>query len=358
MKKNGPCGIMINNKDSEEYMKLSDFDYKLPKERIAKNPAEKRDASRLMVLRRKGGSIEHRVFSEIVDYLKPSDLLVVNSTKVIPARLIGRKKGTGGEVEILLLRQESEDFWNCLVRPGRRLMPGAKVEFKSGLMEAEIAEYRQGGQRLVKFSHGGDFYQALEKTGQVPLPPYINRDLQEWDRERYQTIYAKQAGAVAAPTAGLHFTPDLMASIKAKGIEVLEVLLHVGWGTFKGVEAEDISDHKMEAEYYTISSETAGKLEKAKRENRRIIAVGTTTSRALESFGQSGQLSDWTEIFIYPSYEFKIVDALVTNFHLPKSTLIMLVSALAGRDNIMRAYEVAIEEKYRFYSYGDAMLII
>ena len=339
-------------------MKLSEFDYQLPQELIAKQPTEKRDASRLMVLHRDDGRIEHRKFSDILEYLSPSDILVVNNTKVIPARLIGHKKGTGGEVEILLLRQESEGRWNCLVRPGRRLMPGAKVEFKEGLMEAEIIEHREGGQRLVKFSYNGDFYQVLEKVGQVPLPPYLDRHPQEADKNRYQTIYAKEEGAVAAPTAGLHFTPELMEKVKDKGVEVLEILLHVGWGTFKGVEAEDIREHSMDAEYYRISREAADKLKNGKMGNRRIIAIGTTTSRALESFGQSGKLSDWTEIFIYPPYQFKIVDSLVTNFHLPKSTLIMLVSALAGRENVMKAYQQAIENKYRFYSYGDAMMVI
>ena len=269
-----------------------------------------------MVLHRDDGRIEHRKFGDILEYLDPSDILVVNNTKVIPARLIGRKKQTGGEVEILLLRYESENLWNCLVRPGRRLMPGAKVEFKEGLMEAEIMEHREGGQRLVKFTHQGDFYQTLEKVGQVPLPPYIDRKPMEADKNRYQTIYAKEEGAVAAPTAGLHFTPELMSSIKNKGVEVLEILLHVGWGTFKGVEADDIREHKMDAEYYKISREAADKIKNGKMGNRRIIAIGTTTSRALESFGQSGKLSDWTEIFIYPPYQFKIVDSLVTNFHL------------------------------------------
>jgi len=339
-------------------MKLSDFDYKLPQELIAKCPAEKRDASRLMILHRNDGKVEHRRFGDIIEYLDPSDILVVNNTKVVPARLMGHKKGTGGEVEILLLRKESENQWNCLVRPGRRLMPGTNVEFKDGQMEAEIVEYRPGGQRLVRFSQAGDFYQTLEQVGQVPLPPYIDREPHETDKARYQTIYAKEEGAVAAPTAGLHFTPELMDSIKSKGIEVLEVLLHVGWGTFKGVEAEDIREHRMDAEYYNISQVVGEKLEKAKIENRKIIAVGTTTSRALESFGQNGKLSDRTEIFIYPPYEFKMINALVTNFHLPKSTLIMMVSALAGRENVMKAYQEAIRERYRFYSYGDAMMII
>ncbi|MBI4725841.1 tRNA preQ1(34) S-adenosylmethionine ribosyltransferase-isomerase QueA [candidate division TA06 bacterium] len=339
-------------------MKLSEFDYQLPEELIAKHPAKKRDASRLMVLNRSDGPVEHRRFSDIVEYLKPSDILVVNNTKVIPARLMGHKMQTGGEAEILLLRQESDNLWNCLVRPGRRLMPGARVEFSGGLMEAEIAEYRQGGQRLVKFGYRGDFYQILERVGQVPLPPYIDRQPREADRNRYQTVYAKEKGAVAAPTAGLHFTPELMASIKNQGIKILEILLHVGWGTFKGVEAEDIREHKMEAEFYNISPAVGEKISKAKMENRRIVAVGTTTSRALESFGHSGKLSDWTEIFIYPPYQFKIVDSLVTNFHLPKSTLIMLVSALAGRKNVMKAYQEAIKQRYRFYSYGDAMMVI
>jgi len=339
-------------------MKLSSFDYNLPLELIAKSPAEKRDASRLMVLHRDDGRVEHRKFSDIVEFLNPSDILVVNNTKVIPARLIGRKKQTGGEVEILLLRHESEKLWNCLVRPGRRLLPGAKVEFKEGLMAAEIVEHREGGQRLVRFTHQVDFYQTLEKVGQVPLPPYIDRKPMEADKNRYQTIYAKEEGAVAAPTAGLHFTPELMSSIKNKGVEVLEILLHVGWGTFKGVEAEDIREHRMDAEYYRISQEAAEKIKNGKLENRKIVVVGTTTSRALESYGQSGKLSDWTEIFIYPPYQFKIVDSLVTNFHLPKSTLIMLVSALAGRENVMAAYQQAIDNKYRFYSYGDAMMVV
>jgi len=339
-------------------MKLSDFDYKLPEELIAKQPVEKRDASRLMVLHRDDGRIEHRKFSDIGEYLDSSDILVVNTTRVIPARLIGHKKHTGGEAEILLLRQESENLWNCLVRPGKRLMSGAKVGFAGGLMEAEIMEQREGGQRLVKFSYQGDFYQTLEMVGQVPLPPYIDRHPQEADKNRYQTIYAKKNGAVAAPTAGLHFTPELIASIKAKGVEVLEILLHVGWGTFKGVEADDIREHRMDAEYYRIDPKTAEKIKQAKSENRRIVSVGTTTSRALESFGQSGKLSDWTEIFIYPPYQFTIVDSLVTNFHLPKSTLIMLVSALVGRENVINAYQEAIRERYRFYSYGDAMMVI
>lgn len=339
-------------------MKLSGFDYILPPELIAQSPAERRDSSRLMVLHREDGCIEHRCFSDITGYLGPSDIIVVNTTKVIPARLIGRKHRTGGEVELLLLRQESEQCWSCLARPGRRLMPGARVELGGGEMEAEIVEYRAGGQRLVRFSHQGEFYQALEKVGRVPLPPYIARKPEEIDRSRYQTVYARQAGAVAAPTAGLHFTEQLLNDIKARGVEVQEIVLHVGWGTFKKVEKEDIQQHRMDAEYYQIASSVADILSRARKDNRRIVAVGTTTSRALESFGQTGQLSGWTEIFIYPPYQFRMIDALVTNFHLPKSTLLMLVSALAGRERLMRAYQEAIRERYRFYSYGDAMLVV
>lgn len=339
-------------------MKLSEFDYILPPDLIAQSPAERRDSSRLMVLHRQDGCVEHRCFTDITEYLRPSDIMLVNTTKVIPARLIGRKHRTGGMVELLLLRQESERCWICLSRPGRRLLPGARVVFDGGEMEAEVVECRADGQRLVRFSHQGEFYQALEKVGRMPLPPYIDRKPEETDRRRYQTVYARQAGAVAAPTAGLHFTEQLLSEIKSRGVEVLEILLHVGWGTFKKVEKEDIRQHRMEAEYYQIASSVADTLSRARKDHRRIFAVGTTTSRALESFGLTGQLSGWTEIFIYPPYSFRMVDALVTNFHLPKSTLLMLVSALVGREHLMRAYQEAIRERYRFYSYGDAMLVV
>ena len=339
-------------------MKLSEFDYILPPDLIAQSPAERRDSSRLMVLHRQDGCVEHRCFTDITGYLRPSDIMVVNTTKVIPARLIGRKHRTGGMVELLLLRQESERCWICLSRPGRRLLPGARVVFDGGEMEAEVVECQTGGQRLVRFSHQGEFYQALEKVGRMPLPPYIDRKPEETDRRRYQTVYARQAGAVAAPTAGLHFTEQLLNEIKSRGVEVLEILLHVGWGTFKKVEKEDIRQHRMEAEYYQIASSVADTLSRARKDHRRIFAVGTTTSRALESFGLTGQLYGWTEIFIYPPYSFRMVDALVTNFHLPKSTLLMLVSALVGREHLMRAYQEAIRERYRFYSYGDAMLVV
>jgi S-adenosylmethionine:tRNA ribosyltransferase-isomerase len=343
--------------------KLSDFDYDLPSGLIAQQPVEPRDASRLMVLHRPTGLIEHRFFCDISDYLKPDDLLVVNNTKVVPARLLGRKAGTGGQVEILLLRRVESDTWSCLVRPGRRLRVGSSVEFNCGL-SAEILGVQDGGRRLVGFRLDGgkitgeDLVPILEKVGHVPLPPYIDRPDEKADRERYQTIYAQEPGAVAAPTAGLHFTPELMAKIRAMGVAVAEILLHVGWGTFKSVEAEDIKQHRMDAEYYRIGSAVADQLRQAKAGGSRIVAVGTTTTRALEAYAHSGKTEDWTEIFIYPPYQFKLVDALVTNFHLPKSTLLMLVSALAGTELIKQAYAEAVRERYRFYSYGDAMLIV
>ncbi|HTY07699.1 MAG TPA: tRNA preQ1(34) S-adenosylmethionine ribosyltransferase-isomerase QueA [Candidatus Edwardsbacteria bacterium] len=339
-------------------MKLSDFDYQLPPGLIAQKPAEPRDGSRLMVLHRDSGAVEHAVFRDIARYLRPDDLLVVNNTKVMPARLLGRKSGSGGEVEILLLRRVEGGTWSCLVRPGRRLRPGAEVEIGDGKLRARILQYQDRGRRLVEFRHDGDFFAVLEEVGHVPLPPYIARGDAPADRQRYQTVYAREAGAVAAPTAGLHFTPELLAQVKSKGVEVLDVLLHVGWGTFKSVEADDVRQHRMDAEYYRIPDQTAAALKVAQAGGRRIVAVGTTTTRALESFAASGKTEDWTEIFIYPPYRFQLVGALVTNFHLPKSTLLMLVSAIAGAENIRKAYAEAIRERYRFYSYGDAMLII
>ena len=352
LRRPGRCAIMLNK------MKLSDFNYHLPPELIAKRPVEPRDSSRLMILHRTTGLIEHRLFRDISDYLRPDDLLVVNNTKVLPARLLGRKAGTGGQAEILLLRKVEGDTWSCLVRPGRRLRPGAEIEIGGGRLVARIVAYQDQGRRLVTFRHDGDFLKVLEQVGHVPLPPYILRPDVEADRSRYQTVYAKEAGAVAAPTAGLHFTPELMARIKSSGVAVLEVLLHVGWGTFKSVEVEDIRQHKMDAEYYRIDPQVADLLRPAKARGHRIVVVGTTTTRALEAYALSGKTEDWTEIFIYPPYRFKLIDALVTNFHLPKSTLLMLVSALAGMDLIKRAYAEAVRERYRFYSYGDAMLII
>lgn len=342
---------------------MSDFDYNLPPELIAQRPAEPRDSSRLMVLHRQSGRIEHRVFSDITDYLGPKDLLVLNNTKVIPARLLGRKAGTGAEVEILLLRPAEDGCWSCLVRPGRRLKAGSKVEFEGGL-SAEIQSRQDRGKRLVAFNRGGmkisasELISILEKVGHVPLPPYIARPDEEADHNRYQTVYAREPGAVAAPTAGLHFTPKLLEDIKGRETRVLEVLLHVGWGTFKAVEAEDIRAHRMDEEYYRIDKAVTEELGSARKDGRRVVAVGTTTVRALESFASTGNVEGWTDIFIHPPYRFRMVDALVTNFHLPRSTLLMLVSALAGAELIKRAYAEAVRENYRFYSYGDAMLII
>lgn len=339
-------------------LRLSDFDYHLPPELIAQRPAERRDGSRLLVLHRENGRIEHRQFGDIVLFLKPDDLLVLNATKVIPARLLGRKSGSGGQAELLLLRRRSDKQWECLVKPGRRLMPGARIEFAEGPMTAEILENQGRGRRLVSFDFLGDFFGLLDRAGHVPLPPYIGRGDEPEDRERYQTVYARDPGSVAAPTAGLHFTPEILERAREKGVGVLEVVLHVGWGTFKEVEAVDIRQHRMEEEYYRIDAAAAEEIYRARDEGRRIVAVGTTAVRALESFARSGKHEGWTEIFIHPPCGFNLVGALVTNFHLPRSTLLMLVSALAGVENIRKSYAEAIREGYRFYSYGDAMLII
>lgn len=340
-------------------MELTDFDYDLPKELIAQTPIEPRDASRMLYLPKKRGESEHSAFRRLPDYLVPGDLLVFNKTRVIPARLLGEKEGTGGQVEVFLLRQEGPELWNCLVRPGRRLRPGARLSFGGGVLKAEIAERGPEGTRLVRFSGEGVFQETLAKIGQVPLPPYIHEKLK--DPERYQTVYGNQPGSVAAPTAGLHFTPEILSELAAKGIESAEVILHVGMGTFKPVETERIEDHPMHSEYYEVSRETKEKINRAKAEGRRVIAVGTTSLRTLEAVGQNGQMregSGWTDIFIYPGYTFQIIDGLLTNFHLPKSTLLMLVSALAGRERVLKAYEEAVRERYRFFSFGDCMLIL
>ena len=335
---------------------MSDFDYDLPEGLIASSPAPVRDESRLMVLHRSEGRIEHRGFLDVVDYLRPGDALVVNETKVFPARLLGRGPG-GGKVELLLLRQREGEVWEALGRPGRRLRKGAQVSFGDGALTAEVIEVLPDGRRRVLL-RGGDVEDAIHRIGRVPLPPYLKREEAPEDRDRYQTVYARTPGAVAAPTAGLHFTEDLLGRIRRLGVDVIPVLLHVGAGTFRPVTAEDPTRHRMEAEYYEIHADAAARIASARQRGGRVIAVGTTTVRALETSAGTGAGSGWTEIFIYPPYAFRAVDALITNFHLPRSTLLMLVSAFAGRALILRAYREAVEQGYRFYSYGDAMFIL
>jgi len=333
--------------------------YNLPEELIAQYPLEKRNESRLLVLRKSDGNIEHRNFSNILDYLQASDLLVINNTKVIPARLLG-KKTSGGKAEVFLLNHKHDDYWECLVKPGRRVLPGNRIIF-SDKIYADIIEYTGEGQRLVKFTYQGNFWELLDEVGNMPLPPYILRNAEMSDKTRYQTVYARHNGSVAAPTAGLHFTDEILEEVAGKGIEVCEVLLHVGLGTFRPVTADNIADHVMHSEFCEIPEKTAMMINKAKEQKRRIIAVGTTTTRTLESFAVQSKVdsgSKWTDIFIYPGKELKIIDGLVTNFHMPGSTLLMLVSAFAGYENIMKAYNIAVAERYRFFSYGDAMLII
>ena len=339
-------------------MKVTDFDYDLPKELIAQTPIEKRDESRLMVLDRSKQTIEHRKFKDIIEYLKPGDVLVRNNTKVIPARLYGRKE-TGAHVEFLLLNNIEGDIWECIVRPGNKLHVGAKVIFGDGLLKAEVLETMEGGTRKVKFSYNGIFNEILDKIGLMPLPPYIHESLK--DNDRYQTVYAKYEGSAAAPTAGLHFTEELLKELQDKGIEIANVTLHVGIGTFRPVKEENVEEHKMHTEHFYIKKEDANLINKAKKEGRRVIAVGTTSCRVLETIADENGMVKETEadtgIFIYPGYKFKCLDGLITNFHLPQSTLLMLVSALAGKDYIMRAYKEAVKEKYRFFSFGDAMFI-
>ena len=341
-------------------MKLSEFNYDLPKELIAQVPIENRDTSRLMVLDVQKQTIEHKIFKDILDYLEPGDCLVRNNTKVIPARLYGIKQETGANVEFLLLKRIQGDIWEVMVRPGKKLMPGTKVIFGDGLLQAEILENLEGGNRKVQFTYKGIFNEILDKIGLMPLPPYIHEKLKE--KDRYQTVYARYEGSSAAPTAGLHFTEELLEKIKAKGIEIANVTLHVGIGTFRPVKVENIEEHDMHSEHFYIKQEDADKINKAKRNGHKIIAVGTTSCRVIESIADENGFVKETEgdtsIFIYPPYHFKCLDYLITNFHLPESTLIMLVSALAGRDFILKAYQEAVKEKYRFYSFGDAMLIM
>ena len=340
-------------------MKVSDFNYNLPKELIAQVPIKDRDQSKLMVLDRANKTIEHKIFKDIIDYLQPGDCLVRNNTKVIPARLYGVKEETGANVEFLLLKRVDGDIWEVMVKPGKKLMPGVRVEFGNGLLKAEILEKLEDGNRKVKFEYNGIFNEILNEIGLMPLPPYIHEKLKE--KDRYQTVYAKYEGSAAAPTAGLHFTDELFEKLKEKGVEVANVTLHVGIGTFRPVKVENIEEHDMHSEHFYIKSEDAEKINKAKREGHRVIAVGTTSCRVLESIadenGYVKEVEGDTNIFIYPGYKFKCLDALITNFHLPESTLIMLVSALAGKDFIMKAYEEAVKEQYKFFSFGDAMFI-
>ncbi len=340
-------------------MKVEEFDYYLPEELIAQTPIKQRDASRLMVLSKLTGEIEHKHFYDIIDYLNPGDTLVLNDTKVLPARLIGEKESTKAVIEVLLLKNIEGDTWETLVKPARRIHVGDVVSFGDGLLKLTCTEVKDEGIRVFNASYEGIFYELLDKLGTMPLPPYIHEKLE--DKDRYQTVYAKEVGSAAAPTAGLHFTEELLEKIKEKGINIVYLTLHVGLGTFRPVKEEKIEDHKMHSEFYSLSKEVADILNETRENGKRIIAVGTTSTRTLETiyqkFGTFKEDSDFTNIFIYPGKEVKSIDGLITNFHLPKSTLIMLVSAIAGRDNILNAYNIAVKEKYRFFSFGDAMFI-
>lgn len=367
-------------------MRVEEFDFDLPEELIAQHPLAERTASRLMVLKRATGEIEHRTFTDLIEYLNPGDCLILNDTRVIPARLYGTKSETGAAVEFLLLKEIEPDVWEVLVRPGKRLKPGNKVEFGDGMLRAEILDVTDAGGRLVKFEYTGIFYEVLERLGEMPLPPYIMQRLE--DAERYQTVFSRKKGSAAAPTAGLHFTDAYLQQLKQKGIRIGFITLHVGLGTFRPVSAETVEEHRMHSEYYEFPQETADLIREIKRQGGRVIAVGTTACRTLETVGSRAteqafiragtqgqdaqspadigeELADhlqantgWTDIFIYPGYSFTLIDGLLTNFHLPKSSLIMLVSALAGRENVMRAYAEAVKERYRFFSFGDAVLIV
>ena len=341
-------------------MKTSDFYYDLPQELIAQDPLEDRSSSRLMHLSLKDGSIEHRHFTDVLDYMEEGDCLVINDTKVIPARLYGHKEETGALIEILLLKRRENDIWECLVKPGKKARPGAKITFGNGILKGEIIDVVDEGNRLIQFHYEGIFEEILDQLGEMPLPPYITHKLQ--DKNRYQTVYAKHEGSAAAPTAGLHFTPELLEQVKEMGVNIAHVTLHVGLGTFRPVKVDDVEKHHMHSEFYQVDEEAAEKINRAKDSGHRVICVGTTSCRTIESAAdETGHLkptSGWTEIFIYPGYKFKILDGLITNFHLPESTLIMLVSALAGREHVLAAYEEAVQERYRFFSFGDAMLIV
>ena len=340
-------------------MKRQDFYYDLPEELIAQDPLADRSSSRLLVLNKETGDVSHHIFKDIKDYLKAGDCLVINDTKVIPARLIGSKVGTDAKIEILLLKRKENNIWETLVKPGKKAKPGAKISFGDGLLVGEVLDVVEEGNRLIQFSFEGIFEEILDQLGQMPLPPYITHQLE--DKNRYQTVYAKHTGSAAAPTAGLHFTPELLKELEEKGVNIARVTLHVGLGTFRPVKVDNILEHHMHSEFYQIDEEAAAKINHAKDNGGRVICVGTTSCRTIESAAdETGHLkacSGWTEIFIYPGYKFKALDCLITNFHLPESTLVMLVSALAGRDNVMAAYEEAVKERYRFFSFGDAMFI-
>ncbi|RHR27075.1 tRNA preQ1(34) S-adenosylmethionine ribosyltransferase-isomerase QueA [Clostridium sp. AF19-22AC] len=341
-------------------MKTSDFYYDLPEELIAQDPLEDRSGSRLLVLDKETGEIKHRMFRDITEYLRPGDCMVINDTKVIPARLIGSKIGTDAKIEVLLLKRKENDVWETLVKPGRKAKPGTRISFGDGLLVGEVIDVVEEGNRLIHFEYKGIFEEILDRLGQMPLPPYITHQLQ--DRDRYNTVYAVHEGSAAAPTAGLHFTPELLEEIQEKGIEIARVTLHVGLGTFRPVKVDDVTEHHMHSEFYQIDEEAAKKINRANDNGGRVVCVGTTSCRTIESAAdENGRLkacSGWTEIFIYPGYQFKILDCLITNFHLPESTLIMLVSALAGKEHVLVAYEEAVKERYRFFSFGDAMLIV
>ena len=340
-------------------LKKSDFYFDLPEELIAQDPLEDRSSSRLLVLDKESGDVNHRIFKDVIEYLKEGDCLVLNNTKVIPARLLGEREGTGAHVEVLLLKRREGDVWETLVKPGKKCRPGTRLSFGDGLLKAEVLETVEEGNRLIHFEYEGIFEEVLDKLGEMPLPPYITHKLQ--DKNRYQTVYAKYEGSAAAPTAGLHFTQELLAQIAAKGVKIAYVTLHVGLGTFRPVKEENVLEHHMHSEYYQVSEESAEIINRTKEQGGRVICVGTTSCRTVESAAsEDGRIQagcDNTEIFIYPGYKFKVLDALITNFHLPESTLVMLVSALAGRENVLNAYEEAIRERYRFFSFGDAMFI-
>ena len=340
-------------------MNVKDFYFDLPQELIAQDPLEDRSSSRLLVLDRKTGEMEHRVFRDITEYLRPGDCLVVNNTKVIPARLLGVKEDTGAGIEILLLKRKADNVWETLVKPGKKARPGARIVFGDGILKGEVLEVVDEGNRLIRFEYDGIFEEILDRLGQMPLPPYITHQLK--DKNRYQTVYAEHDGSAAAPTAGLHFTPELLEEIQAKGVRLAHVTLHVGLGTFRPVKVEDVSQHHMHSEYYVVEEEQARLINDTRASGGRVICVGTTSCRTLESAADEDGIlragSGWTDIFIYPGYRFKIMDALITNFHLPESTLLMLVSAFADKEKIMKAYEEAVRQRYRFFSFGDAMFI-